>query len=47
MTNSFNKSNQLYFFEGNDEERVLHPRNNNIELMIDDKEYEFMEELFP
>ena len=34
MQNSINNSKKLYFFLRNDEERVMHSKNDNIEIMV-------------
>ena len=48
MENSINNSNWLYFFQckDNDEERVMHSKSVNIEIMSHDKADEAFEKLF-
>ena len=43
----FNEQWQLtFFFKGTDEERVMLSKSDNIEIMIYDKAYEIIQELF-
>ena len=37
---------KFIFFKGNDEERVMHSKIDNIKIMINDKTYKVTEELF-
>ena len=44
MENSVNNSKQLYFFP--DEERVMHSKSDNIEIMINNEADEVIKETF-
>ena len=46
MENPFNNSSYHYIFKDNGEEHVTHSESDNIEIMINDKADEVIEEFF-
>ena len=46
MESAIEKSNDAFSSNGNDEERVMHSKRDNIEIMINDKADEVIEKLF-
>ena len=46
MENSISNSNNFISSKGDDKERLMHSKSDNIEIMINDKTDEVMQELF-